>query len=174
MRTLFYSLLSFIIAIFFVLIGIVSIMMLFSPAIRNDLVQFILENPVMIFLFGFCFLVTGIALLAYIWITAQKKHYTIKSKNHSIWVSEDVFQEYLNSYWKQLFPNHDIPNQVLFQKNKIHITADLPFVPIPEQKSIIQRIEQDLSELFNRYIGYRKEYLLSITFQPEHRPVRKK
>lgn len=173
MRNILYSLISLAVALFFIVLGVLSMLLLFSPYVRNSLVQFILENSVMLFLFGFSFLVIGIAIVAHVIIGAQKKHYYIKSNNHSIYISEDVFQEYLDNYWKQLFPNQDVPNQVELKKDKIHITAELPFVPIPEQKKIITRIERDLSELFNRLIGYRKEYILSLSFQPEQKPIRR-
>lgn len=169
MRNILYSLISLVVALFFIVLGVMSMILLFSPFVRSSLVKFILENSVMIFLFGFCFLVIGVAIVAYIIIGAKKRHYYIKSNNHSIYISEDVFQQYLDSYWKQLFPNQEVPNQVELKKEKIQITAELPFVPIPEQKKIITRIERDLSELFNRLIGYRKEYVLSLSFQPEQR-----
>lgn len=173
MRNILYSLISLAVALFFIVLGVLSMILLFSPEIRGSLVQFILQNSVMLFLFGFGFLVVGAAIVAHIIVNAKKKHYHIKSNNQSIYISEDVFQEYVSSYWKQLFPNQDVPNQVILKKDKIQIVAELPFVPIPEQKKIITRIERDLSELFNRLIGYRKEYILSLSFQPEQRHVRR-
>lgn len=169
MRNIFYSLITLVVALFFIVLGVMSMILLFSPYVRSTLVQFILENSVMLFLFGFSFLVIGVAIVTHIILGAKKKHYYIKSNNHSIYINEDIFQQYLNDYWKQLFPNQDIPNQVILKKDKVQITAELPFVPIPEQKKVITRIERDLSELFNRLIGYRKEYILSLSFQPEHK-----
>ncbi len=173
MRHVLYSLISLAVAFFCLMLGAISCLVLWSPKVRTDLVQFILEDSLIIFLFGFCFFLIGATILLQVFFHMQKRHYSIRSKNNSIYISEEIFQEYLNSYWKQLFPKNEIPNEIALKKNKVHISAELPFMPIHQQKAILQRIENDLSELFNRLIGYRKEYVLSISFlpQPVNRPL---
>lgn len=165
MRSVLYSLISFVMSLFFIIIGVMCGLLLWSPEARTNFVQFILEDSLTIFLFGLSFFVMGLAMIIHTIINTKKRHYFIKSKNNSLYISEDVFQDYLNTYWMEQFPKHSIPNQIILKKNKAYITAELPFVPFNQQKALIQRIESDLSDIFSRLIGYRKEYVLSISFK---------
>jgi hypothetical protein len=171
MKNFFTYLITFVIALFFIMLGIISIMLPWSPNIRTDLVQFILEDSVMIFLFGFALMVIGVAIVVNVLLGFKHHYYEIRSKNHAMYIDESLFQDYLNTYWKHLFPNQDIPNRVTIKRNKVHVIADLPPIPLNEQKAIIQRVESDLSDIFTRLIGYRNEYIISISFQKEAKKV---
>jgi len=160
-----YSLITFIIAIFFIMLGIVSAMLPWSTTVRTNLVQFILEDSFILFLLGSGLIIVGLAIIANIVLGMQHRYYNIKSENHVASLDEKLFQQYLNVYWKELFPNHQIPHQVILKGKTLHVTADLPQVPISEQKQLIGRIENDLNDIFSQYLGYNKEFLLSISFQ---------
>jgi len=86
-------------------------------------------------------------------------------------VEESVLQEYVNNYWGDAFPTYDIPNRLTVKKNKVHIYADLPYVPKAQQKTLMENIQHDISELLSRIFGYRQDLTLSITFQKETKPA---
>ncbi len=167
MRNFLYFSISFVTALFFVMLGVIGLMIPWSSKVRGDIVQFILEDSFLIFLFGFGLVLIGIAIVVYVVISMKRQYFVIKSKNYSVIVNESVIQDYLETYWKELFPENDVPNQVVFVKNKIHITADLPYISFENQESLLKRIENDLAEIFLRLLGYREEYLISISFQEE-------
>jgi glucan phosphoethanolaminetransferase (alkaline phosphatase superfamily) len=162
-----YSLISLIVALFFIFIGIVSCMLPWFPGVRLALTNFILENSIMIFLFGFCFMIVGIAYIAGIFWGSRRHYYNVKSGPYSVNISETIFHDYLDSYWKQIFPNTQVPCTVKLSRNKVHVTADLPFVPLGEQKDLIEKMQQDVTEIFTRILGYRAEYLFSVSFNEE-------
>lgn len=169
MNNLFYSLISLAIAIFFIMLGIISVMLPWSPMVRTDLIQFILEDSIAIFIFGFCLIIIGLAVVINIAFSARRSYYRLRSGPKSIWIDESVIQDYLNSYWKDLFPQSSVPNRLIMKKNKIHLVADLPYIPLAEQKELLERIKTDLTDLFGTFLGYRETFYLSASFQPEHK-----
>lgn len=167
MNNLFYSLISFIIALFFILLGIIGVMVPWSPGVRTDLVQFILDDSLAISLFGFTSIVVGLAIAINILLNTRRQYYHIRSDSNAIAVDETVIQQYLNTYWKQLFPNNDIPNRLTLKNNKIHITVDFPHLPLSQQQVLLERIKNDLSQTFANMLGYHSEFYLSASFQAE-------
>lgn len=165
MSNFFYSLISFVIALFFMLIGVVGMMIPWSINIRNALATFIFENSLAISVFGFTFFVVGLAIVVNILLSTQRRYYKINSLNSSTSVDEAVIQQYLHTYWEQLFPKTDIPCHLTLKDNKIHIAIDLPYLPIQEQRPLLERIRKDLIEIFSRILGYRDEFFLSASFQ---------
>lgn len=163
----FYSLFNFVAAALFILIGIVSLLMPWFPGIRTELVRFILEDFSMILILGSVFLLLGLIMIASTLLSLKRRYHRIRSNSRSILVDEAVFQQYLDVYWKQLFPQDAVPSHVLISPKKLRITADLPYVPKSEQKDLLKRIHADLEELFSSYTGYQGDYLISISFQPK-------
>lgn len=167
MRHFLYSLISFFVGLFFILLGVIGILLPWSPTVRSLFIRFIQEGSLLIFLFGLGFLIIGTAIAVYVIFSSRKRYYEIRSGENLTMIDEALFQEYLNTYWKQLFPKYDIPNRVTLKKNKIQVTADLPSIPDSQQKALIERIERDLNDIFTRILGYTDDYVISISFQPE-------
>lgn len=165
MSHLFYSLINFVNALFFILIGVVGIVIPWSINVRTLLTRFIFEDSLAISLFGFAFFIIGLAMFINILLNMKRRHYRISSLNATTTVDEAVIQEYLNTYWKQLFPENDIPCHLYLKKNIIHIAVDLPYLPIQEQKPLLERIRQDLIGIFAKVLGYKEEFFLSASFQ---------
>lgn len=169
-----YSFITFIIALFFIVLGFLGILIQTSDTIRSEVIGFIIEDTLLLSIFGFAFVLVGIAIVFYLLASLKKRYYKIKSSESKVYfLDEQLFQNYLKTYWKQLFPQHTIPSQVLLKRNKIQVIADLPYVPENQQKALIQRIDQDLKDLFHRVIGYKKKYIISISFQPEASTLKK-
>lgn len=162
---LFSSLISIVISIYFILLGIVCLFIPWIPKLWVKLTQLIIENKLAISLFGFIFLSVGAAILTYIITTSKQRYYRVRSGKSPIEVDEQLIQQYLDKYWKELFPDHEIPNHLQLKRNRIHLSVDLPFLPLPEQKPLLQRIESDLTELFEKVLGYRREFFISASFQ---------
>lgn len=164
----FYSLITFIIGLFFVMVGLLGFSIQASTSIRTEVVSFIFEDTVFISLFGILSLLMGIAIIFSFITSFKKRSFKIKSKNNNTFaLDESLFQDYIKNYWRQLFPKHDIPSQVTLKKNKVLISADLPYVPDSQQKALLGRIDRDLKDLLTRVIGYPREYVVSISFQSE-------
>lgn len=159
-----YSLINFIVAIFFILFGIIGLILPWSATVRTELIEFILANTLAIAIFGFGFVVVGCTIVINLMQNLKRRHYYIHSENHSVAINEALIQQYLNSYMKELFPQHDIPTRLSIKNNKIKISADLPYTPPTQQELFIHRMKGDLEEIFKRILGYSNEFILSISF----------
>ena len=174
MNHLFQSFISLTIALFFLMLGIVSVMLPWSPTVRMDLIRLLLDHSIAIFLFGFGFIIIGLAVIINIAFSARRNYYRLKSGPKSIWVDETVIQNTIDSYWTKIFPKSRIPNHLTLKKNKIHLVADLPFIPLAEQKELLEKIKIDLSDLLATFLGYRDTFYLSASFQPEDKSGKRK
>ncbi len=164
----FYSLITFIVALFFIVLGVLAILLQVSFNVRSEVISFILEDQLLLSFFGIACILIGFAIVSYLMTSFKKRYIKIKSKdNHAFYLDENLFQDYMKSYWKQLFPNQEIPNHIVLKKNKVLITADLPYVPDAQQKALLSRIDHDLKDVFKRLLGYHREYIVSISFQSE-------
>lgn len=167
MYNFFYSLISLIVALFFILIGIIADMIPWSETTRTTLIQLLNEDALAISLFGFVFIVIGLAIVVNILQSTRRSYYHIRANDSSIAVDEAIIEQYLKTYWQQAFPGRDIPCRVALRNNKIRITADLPHYPLSEQKQLLEKIKDDLSNIFADTLGYRDEFNISISFQPK-------
>lgn len=161
-----YTFLSFILSLFFVAVGVCALAFAVSPFARTETITFLLENTNLIVLFGILFIAIGIISFFYLIQSTKRKYFTLKSQKLEIEVSESVIHKYLKSYFRELYPYNDIPCQVELKKRRAEVTADLPFVPINEQRELLKKIEEDLTSIFRDQIGYRNELKVSISFSP--------
>lgn len=169
MSNLFYSLISLTVAIFFLMLGLVAVLLPWSPLVRADIIQFILEDSIAIFLFGFVFIVVGLAIVISILLSTRRSYYRLKGGVQTVLIDEHVIQDYLDTYWKELFPKTTIPNRLQIKKNKIYLSADLPYIPQEEQKAVLERIRNDLTDIFSSFLGYQEPFHLAASFQSEQK-----
>lgn len=165
MYNILYSLISLIIALFFILLGFIGILIPWSAHVRTSLVQFILENSLAISLFGFTFMIIGLATVVMIILNSRKRHYFIKSTSGTVAIDDQVIQQYLSVYWKQQFPAYDIPWRLTFKNNRVHIDVNLPALPLSEQKPLLERIRKDIRHQLAYYFAYQDEFYLTASFQ---------
>ncbi|MBS4170801.1 Uncharacterized protein NEOC95_001537 [Neochlamydia sp. AcF95] len=168
MNQFFYPLLTFAISLFFIVLGLLSILVQASQHVRSEFVAFIERDQLFLSLFGIGCLAIGVAIIFYLRTNLKKSYLKINSKdNHAYFLDENIFQEYMHDYWKQLFPKEEVPSSILIKKNKVVITADLPYIPSAKQKALMARINDDVKEMLVRLLGYQQEYVLSLSFQKE-------
>jgi hypothetical protein len=162
-----YTLLSFILALFLFVVGFLSLSVALSPFARTEVVSFILENSTYLLLFGIVFLTIGAISFFYLAQNFKRRYYTLKSGQVEIDVSERVIEKYLQNYFKELYPFNEVPCQIDLNKKRAAVIADLPYVPVQEQKALLRKIEEDLTSLFRDQIGFRHELKVSISFSPQ-------
>lgn len=167
MRNFFYSLITFFIAIFFILLGIIGILLPWSTSMQKLIFTFLFDYSRITFLFGLCFLAIGIAVVLNILSNGQRHYYHFKIKGNSVSVDTELLQTYLQKYLKELFPRQDLPCQLQVKKNKIHVTIDFPSMEEPEQDILLKQVRNELKELFSTLLDYKHEFFLSASFQPK-------
>lgn len=160
-----YNLIVFVIAVFFVVLGLIGVVLPWSAGLRTDIVEFILANSIAISLFGFGFIIIGGTLLLNMILSTRRRYYNEKVGSNLITIDETVMLRYLQMYWERIIPTQEVPTRLLIKKNKIKISADFPFIPREEQDALIANIKQDLREIFTKVLGYPYEFSLSLSFQ---------
>lgn len=159
------SLIKFSVGLIFILMGIMALLVPWSPQVRTSLVDWILQSSLEMWLFGIAFLLIGLYLVIFSLWHSKTRYYNIQIDNPSIQISETVVQDYLSTYWKSLFPLNEIPCSVEMRKRKIAILADLPFIPLDDRPDLIQQIQNDLSEIFREHLGYEQGLDIKVSFQ---------
>ncbi len=173
MAHFFYSLITFLIAIFFILLGIIGILIPWSSTIRGEVIDSIAEHSVAISLFGLSFIAIGIAVVMNILLSSKTSYYQfIVGKNH-VYVDEAIIQSYLREYWKEIFSGQEIPNRITLKGNKINVVVDLPYVEPQQQTQLLDKIQRELTEIFDDMLGYRQQFHLSVSFQSEPSTTKK-
>lgn len=166
-----YTFICFILSAFFFLLGIICLILPWSAAVRTDLIEFILENTTAIGLFGLGLFIIGSIIMINLILGFKKCYYYVHSAKYSVAVDETLIQQYLQSYMKQLYPQHEIPTRLIIKKNKIKVIADLPYTPRLQQPIIIERMQQDLNDIFKRILGYTNDFFISISFPKKLHPL---
>lgn len=163
----FFSLLSFLQALLILFVGFICVIFPWSLSMRSTLVDFIMNNNTAIFLFGFVLFFIGLARLFFILQGLKSSYFHLRSGDKSVWIDESIFHDYLENYLKTIFPRGSFSNRVLVKKNKVTLYAELPYIPAAEQKELVHKIQNDLSDAFATMLGYKKSFILSATFQPK-------
>lgn len=161
-----YSLISFLIAIFFILLGIIGILIPWSANVRQEVISLISEHSLGISIFGLSFIAIGIAVVVNILLSSKTSYYQFTVGKSHVYIDETVVQHYLTEYWKELFLGQEIPNRITLKNNRIDVTADLPYVQPSQQEELLIKIQNELTELFSDLLGYRQQFHLSVSFQP--------
>src|SRR4051794_27688168 len=115
---LFYSFFILLIALCFIILGLMSILLPFSETLKNSFILFVIENSIALNLFGFSFLIAGLLLMGSFYQGLRRQYYFVKS-NPLLAVDEAVIHHYLRSYWEQKFPDKTVPTRLHLKKNKI-------------------------------------------------------
>ena len=160
-----YSLISFLTAIFFILLGIIAVLIPWSANIRYEVINIIADHSIAISLFGLCFLAIGVAVVVNILLSSKPKYFQFTVGKNFVYVDEKIIQRYLTEYWKELFTGQEIPNRITLKNNHIDVIADLPYVPPAQQAELLTKIENELTELFSDLLGYRQQFHLAVSFQ---------
>lgn len=160
-----YSLITLFIAIFFVLLGLIGIIISLSSNMKALAASLILDHSILMFIFGLCILCIGAATVFNIVISSRRKYHNFKVGNQPVSVDTQLIESYVKNYLQDLFPNTETPSRVELKKSKLHITLDLPYIPLESQHDLTERMKSELQELLTTLLGYKQPFNLSVSFQ---------
>lgn len=159
MRTgnLFFSAVQFIFALLVFLVGAVLIGLQYAPLIRQRLAVFLTSPAANFSLFGALVALFGLLLLAGFYWMHRGTYYTVKMGRDSVDVDPAVIHGYASDYLKTLFPDNGLSLEVLVKRRQeIELHVQLP--PLEEQEAMLEQIEQGLSQVFEKHLGYFKKF----------------
>lgn len=162
-----YLAISLIIASFFLIVGIFSMFLPWSSFLREGIIQFILEHTLIFFFFGLGFALIGLSLMIYTLIHTRHRYTHIQTGARAITLDENIIHQYLEDYWKTHFPQSHVPFTLSIKKRSLEIAADLPSLPLADQKNFLEHVKDDFTDLFANTLGYPYEVHLLASFQTD-------
>lgn len=153
----------------FVVFFIISVGTLFcsipySPQFQFAFVRLVLHEHAFFMIVGAIFLFFGIFLLIGFYALNKKRFFQIEMDHCKTLIDESIIKEYIVDYWKESFPVLNPHLDIVIHKGqKIElITSSFPPTLEENEESLLRRIQEELSVLLARRLGYEKEFLLTI------------
>ncbi len=139
--------------------GVVIVGLQYAPLLRHRLAAFFASPSVNFSLFGGILALFGVLLLiAFSWMH-RGTYYTVAMGQDSVDVDPAVIKGYASDYLKTLFPDRDLPLEVIVKRRqKIELHVQLPSLEMEEQEVVLEQIERELSLLFEKHLGYFKKF----------------
>lgn len=158
---------SFILGTFFFVVGAFGIAFPWSPLLQQATVRFITENTLILSLFGLGFALTGLSIVIYTILNTRRRYAYLKTGKYTVALDEILLEKYLETYWKEKFPHHSILYTLTIHKHSLQIEANLPFLPESEQRLLLEKMNQDFTDLFGRVLGYPYDVHVIASFEAE-------
>jgi len=146
------------------LISFISLAIFCFPSLLMGFVSLVIQNPSFLVILSLSSLVLAICLILGMYKVAKKNFFQLSLKCPSVTIEEAIIKDYVDQYWKEIFPSSRIKSLVvLHSKHKLEIIANIPDLPFEERNDLFQRIQNELGVILARKMGYEKEFLLTIT-----------
>ena len=135
--------------------GAVFFGLYFSSEVRFQLSEWIVNAKERFFFFG-C-LLTGIAafLTTCFWMMQRGRYLRIQMDN-PFSIDERVVKKTLEQFWREEFPEEELPTTIYVAKQKIEVIAKDSDVDLEE-------IEKRLSKRLSEQFGYDRKFFLTLT-----------
>lgn len=158
------------IGIFFFLFGVLALVIPWSSHLGNAITQLMTQNAWIFSLAGLGISLIGLAVLFFAFLKLRRSYIEIRTGDLNIILDENVVYQYLETYWKKQFPDSKIPFSLNVKKQSLQIFADLPPMPLTEQKIFLEKVNQDFSHLFGQVLGYPYDVQIFAHFQDDIPP----
>jgi hypothetical protein len=156
---------NFIIGSFFFIFGAFSLALPWSSYLQTATTVFILGHTLILSLFGLGFVLIGLSIVIYTLSKTRHRYVQIRTGNLGIMIDENIVHQYLEAYWQKYFPQSNVPFNLNLKKHSLQIIADLPPLPLSEQKAFLEQVKQDFGDLFGRVLGYPYDVHFIASFQ---------
>jgi hypothetical protein len=173
-RVFFYLAIRLIIGSFFFIFGAFSIILPWSQFLQSVTARFILEDTLILSLFGLGFVLIGLSLVIYTLLKTRHRYVQIRIGKQAIILDENVIRQYLETYWQEHFPQSHVLFDLSFKKQSLQVVADLPALPLSQQKIFLEQVKQDFNYLFEHLLGYPYDVLLIANFRKDQAPIQPK
>jgi hypothetical protein len=164
LRRFFYLIISLVTGSFFFSIGMFSMFLPWSQHLQQETIRLITENTLILSLYGMGFVLIGLSIVIYTILATRRRELIVRTGNLAVTVDEAVVCQYLRAYWLEQFPGSQVPFHIKVKKNALQISAELPALPLEEQKIFLEKVKQDFTDLFGNLLGYPHDVHLIANF----------
>ncbi len=120
--------------------------------LQNIAIHFLLQYPEMPLYFGVILMFFGLLLFSLFYQMHKGRYYKIKMGL----IKESIIQEYVQNYWRGLFPNDSI--EVILHSNQTIELVTNRIITTPEA---LEKIRVELGRVLRDKLGYRTEITLT-------------
>ncbi len=160
---LLFSAVQFVFAMLIILLGIFFIGLQHALHLRYAIADFFSQTIVCFSFIGYLILACGILLLFGFYAMHRGMYYNIRMGRNEVFVDPSVIQRYVREYWKTIFPDYDLSIEVGLNKDqKIEMFVELPLLSAEKQQALLEKAENELSQILQKHLGYRREFTLSV------------
>jgi hypothetical protein len=159
--------LSTTLAVLFCSAGLLAIVLPWSPDLQNEAARLLFGNSLVLVLLGCGLVFMGISLFTYAMVALRRRYMTIRTGDRSIKADMELIHQYLAAYWREKFPATPILCRIHVHKQSLQVIADLPYVPLEEQKQLLKKASDDFAELFGRVLGSSYDVQLIASFDSQ-------
>lgn len=143
--------------------GLGSIALFYLPGARLALADAIYYYPAIFLYLGALLIAIAITAAVGFYLIHRARYYTLKMGASKTLIEESIIEDYVRNYWKELFPESSSrPSVRIGAKQQLEISAELPPSAPVEKEELLHRIENELSVLLARHLGYEEPFTLSI------------
>jgi hypothetical protein len=154
--------LIFVVALF--LLGGLFLGLSHVPQFRDRIAQFFLSDSESLMSIGYAILGVATLLFSGFYAMHRGSYFQVEMGSSRLDVDPSVIQNYVQSYWNDIFPEQQLETQILLRRNKkIEILAEMPPMADEELTELLTQIETELSCLLEHILGYRSDFLITVT-----------
>ena len=156
----------FILSTFLVMVGILFLGIGKISHIKLSLWRFLEANPDVFSILGISLMALGVVLFMVMFTVYRKVFYQVKMNSNEIQIDPEIIESYVKHCMKEILPGISPHCEVIIGKNqKIEIFTRLGLKSIEEHEKTLAQLEKRISDLLKKKMGYRDEFLLTVTVE---------
>jgi hypothetical protein len=160
---LLFSAVEFVFVVLIILLGGFFIGLQYAPHLRYAIADFFSQTTIHFSLIGYLILGCGSLLLTGFYAMHRGMYYSIRMGRNEVLVDPGVIRGYVQEYWKKIFPEQDLSIEIDLSRNqKIELFVEMPLLSPEKQQAILEKAENELGQILQKHLGYRREFLISI------------
>lgn len=150
---------------FALLVGLFGFYLMAIPmalSFREYAVHFIHSSDTFLTTLGVLIVIIVFLLLVASYATTKGVSFTVvMAEKGTCVVEERVLNKLLQNYFKNIFKTFDVEG--LFVDDHIEIILEMPAMPFIEQRPLLEKIEEELKDLFEQQLNYTAPFSLQAT-----------
>lgn len=159
----FFSAVHFFIVVFLFGAGIFFLGIPKAPKLRDFFVRLFSQEYELFTLIGASTLFLALILTLGFYAMHRGQFYKLKMTKHDAAINVSLIRNYVEKYWEMEFPKEKCTVEVfLTLKQEIHITAEMPHIPLKAQRKFLQKAEEELGEIFAKNLGYKQPFYFTV------------
>lgn len=158
------SAIHFFMCLLLFLIGMGCVLLPFAPEIRFTVVQFLEKQEGTLYL-GLSFIALSGLLFTGLYFLYRRQFYQVlfNSKKIQVTVEKPLLRKFIETYWKQRFPNEIVVQDLWFRSDgKWEFQVQLSCLNLERQEEILLATEKELGDLLQKQFGYSNDFILSV------------